>query len=298
MAQETIVTGAAVLGAVLAVLIGGLLVRWRLRWRSADSTAHRFATSTTEDRYRTAFEQRKARYKTARKELPSTAGSGVARLTERVRFRYELGSDRWDALVARLRGELAGDPDAGFAVARSIVEDVLSDLRWEAGFWAREAGVTTDAFEEMTVRERFAAALWAGRPNPYECASGHHPRIHLIAAAGALADHAAADPAKGQEAVGLIEDLMEHWFAYAESTYRFDHLDITVAESLVESYRTIAAAVGDRPFPAFLTEVIDRKVTRRPVDLHNKTGRNGDLVPVFRTGSRFSLARLAARAQV
>jgi hypothetical protein len=92
---------------------------------------------------------------------------------------------------------------------------------------------------------------------------------------------------------------LEHWFGYAESTYRFDRLDITVAESLIESYRTVVAAVDERPFPPFLAGVIDRKVARRPVDLHNKTDRRtGDLVPVFRAGSRFSLARLAARARV
>jgi hypothetical protein len=308
MSQETVVAGAAVLAAVL--IVAALWWR-RFRWLGGDSPAHRFATSPTEERYRAAFERRKAEYKASREEPPpaawpaavepAAAGPAVAALSHRARHRYELGSDHWDALVSQLRAELADDPVVGLTVALTIVEDVLADLSWEVGFWAAEAGVGPERFAEMTVQERFAAALWSGRPDPYQSAGGHHPRIHLVAAARALADLAGRDPERAVErdVAGRIEDLLEHWFGYAESTYRLEDLDIIVARSLVEAYRSVVGAVGERPFPPFLSGVIDRKVARRSVNLRNKTHRRtGDLVPVFRPGGRVSFARLAARARV
>jgi hypothetical protein len=180
---------------------------------------------------------------------PVPADPAVAALAATIHDDYRVGRDSWTGNAAGVRRELDRAGATGLTTAIWVLERSLAGMAWELDFWTREAGL----HPEGTLRERYGRLTIMTRPNPFDLPSGFHPRIHLVAAAEALTARPRTDVA------GTLTGLLEHWFAYTESSDPVQRLEITVLTTLVICHRM--TSVG--PPPAFLTRLAGEQVRLR-----------------------------------
>lgn len=212
----------------------------------------------------------------------------VAELAGYLRDRYNLGDSMWEELAPGVLGDLERRGEVGVKTACFIVTSALADFRWELDFLENWNGVPTEQRAGTPLRARLLRVVEDTPASPFSTPSGFHPLIHLVAALRLLTAHPAPDLARP------LEELLEFWFAYAESKPSLEPHDVQLLEALVDCYRSTQTLTNHHDAPDFLTELAERQIAS-PVGHPSATisGLGQQRAPA----DTYSLSSLAARAR-
>lgn len=212
---------------------------------------------------------------------------GVAEVAGYLRDRYNLGDTLWEELAPGVLGELERRGEVGVRTASYIVTSALADFEWELDFLENWNSVPTEQRTGTPIRTRLLRVVRNTPASPFSTPSGFHPLIHVVAALKLLTARPVPDLARP------LEELLEFWFAYAESKPTLEPHDVKLLEALVDCYRSTQNLAGHRDIPCFLTELVERQVAS-PVGHPAVSGS----APGHGQGvDTYSLSSLAARAR-
>ncbi|MBO0851809.1 MAG: hypothetical protein J2P20_20280 [Pseudonocardia sp.] len=269
---------------VLCLLV---LVALVVRLRVGRPAASRADDTAFEDDIPVGWARRRAQELHVETLLPPS-DPRVAELAGYLRDRYNLGDTLWEELAPGVLGELERRGEVGVKTACFIVTSALADFRWELDFLENWNGVPTEQRTGTPMRIRLLRVVTNTPASPFSTPSGFHPLIHLVAALRLLTARPVPDLARP------LEELLEFWFAYAESKPSLEPHDVKLLEALVDCYRsTTQNLASHRDVPDFLTELVERQVAS-PV---GHASVSDALAQQQARAGTYSLSSLAARAR-
>lgn len=275
----------------IALSVGALcllvLVALMIRLRAGRPAASRADDAAFEDDIPVGWARRRAQELYVETLLPPSDPQ-VAELAGYLRERYNLGDTLWEELAPGVLGELERRGEVGSRTACFIVTSALADFRWELDFLENWNSVPSEQRAGTPMRARLLRVITHTPASPFSTPSGFHPLIHLVAALRLLTARPVPNLAKP------LEELLEYWFAYAESKPSLEPHDVKLLEALVDCYRSALSLAGHHDMPEFLTELVERQVA-------SPVGHPSPTVSALDQGrapaDTYSLSSLAARAR-